>query len=84
MWTGVQFTGTLVPGQPHRWFTFGWPTTLARRLVHDADVAADRARRRSTGTSRSSAPNATQCTYWITVKNLTPTQRVLRGALRRI
>lgn len=70
MWTNVQFTGSLPAGASNRWFTFGWPTAWhvvwymmptspkvgAPQL--DWDVAVERA-------------SATQCTYWITVKNLT-------------
>ncbi len=70
MWTGVQFTGTLGPNASARWFTYAWPTTWhvvwymqptspqpgAPQV--EWDVAVERA-------------NATQCTYWITVKNLT-------------
>ena len=70
MSTGIQFTGTLTPNQTRRWFTWGWPAS--RHMVWyiiptspqsgppqlDWDVAVERA-------------NATQCTYWITVKNLT-------------
>jgi len=70
MYTGVQFTGTLNAGQTARWFTYAWPTVwhvvwymmptspkVGAPQV-DWDVAVERA-------------NATQCTYWITVKNLT-------------
>ena len=71
MTTGVQFTGSLNANQPHRRFTWGWnpalhviwhvmatsPRTGAPQL--DWDVAVERA-------------NNNQCTYWITVKNLTP------------
>jgi len=70
MWTGVQWTGTIGPKATHRWFTWGWspsrhvvwylmptsPKSGAPQL--DWDVAVERA-------------NATQCTYWIIVKNLT-------------
>ena len=70
MWTGVQWTGTIGPHQTHKWFTWGWPAK--RHVVWylmpitpkigapelDWDVAIERA-------------NASQCTYWITVKNLT-------------
>ena len=70
MWTNVQFTGTLGPGGSNRWFTWGWNTAChvvwymmptspqAGAPQLDWDVAVERA-------------NATQCTYWITVKNLT-------------
>jgi hypothetical protein len=70
MYTGVQFTGTIAPNATARWFTWGWnpnahmvwymmpssPQPGNPQL--DWDVAVERA-------------NATQCTYWITVKNLT-------------
>lgn len=70
MITGVQWRGTIAPGATHRWFTWGWSANLhvvwylmptsprsgAPQL--DWDVAVERA-------------NSSQCTYWITVKNLT-------------
>ena len=70
MWTGVQWTGTIPAGATWKWFTWGWPTQWhvvwylmptspapgAPQL--DWDVAVERA-------------TNTQCTYWITVKNLT-------------
>lgn len=76
--TGVQFTGSLGPGASNRWFTFGWPA--ASHIVWyvvptspqsgapqlDWDVAVERA-------------NATQCTYWITVKNLTTSPVTFEG-----
>ncbi len=70
MWTGVQFTGSLGAGASNRWFTHSWPTTWhvvwymmptspqAGAPQLDWDVSVERA-------------NTTQCTYWITVKNLT-------------
>lgn len=70
MWTGIQWTGTIGPGATQRWFTWGWPAnehvvwylmpTSARpgAAQLDWDVAVERA-------------NTLQCTYWITVKNLT-------------
>lgn len=70
MWTGIQWTGTIGPNQTQRWFTWGWPANehvvwyLMPRTPRpgapelDWDVAVERA-------------NAAQCTYWITVKNLT-------------
>lgn len=70
MWTGVQFTGSLGPGASQRWFTYAWP--VAWHVIWymmptspqpgapelEWSVAVERA-------------NATQCTYWITIKNLT-------------
>jgi hypothetical protein len=70
MWTGVQWTATIGPGATQLWFTWGWPaqqhviwhvmpTTPAIGAPGiDWDVAVERA-------------NQTDCTYWITVKNLT-------------
>jgi hypothetical protein len=70
MWTGTQFSGTIAANTTKRWFTFGWPVGWhvvwyimptspqvgAPQL--DWDVAVERA-------------SSTQCTYWITVRNLT-------------
>lgn len=78
MWTGVQWTGTLGPNASQRWFTFNWPT--AWHVVWymmpispksgapqvDWDVAVERA-------------DATHCTYWITVKNLTANTVTFEG-----
>jgi hypothetical protein len=70
MWTGVQFNGSLGPNASNRWFTFNWPAawhvvwymqpTTPRNGAPQVDwsVAVERA-------------NATNTTYWITVKNLT-------------
>jgi hypothetical protein len=70
MHTGVQWTGSLNPGQTQKWFTFNWPaswhvvwyivpTTPKNGAPElDWDVEVERA-------------SSTMCTYWITVKNLT-------------
>jgi hypothetical protein len=68
--TNVQFTGSLAGGQSKRWSTTGWdaswhvvwyvmptsPRSGAPQI--DWDVAVERT-------------SASQCNYWITVKNLT-------------
>jgi hypothetical protein len=78
MWTGVQWTGAIAPWATGRWFTWGWPAQWhvvwylmptspqpgAPQL--DWDVAVERA-------------NNSQCTYWITVKNLTASQVTFEG-----
>ncbi|HON35948.1 MAG TPA: hypothetical protein PLY52_06550 [Methanothrix sp.] len=78
MSTGVQWIGTLGPGKTERWYTWGWnpalhvvwymmpktPKSGAPELGWE--VAVERA-------------NATQCTYWITVKNLTNVQVTFEG-----
>ena len=78
MSTGTQFVGSLTPNQTQRWFTFGWaasqhvvwymvPTTTRNGAPElEWTVAVERA-------------NATQCTYWITVKNLTATTISFEG-----
>ncbi len=70
MSTGVQWIGTIPAGATKRWFTWGWPASkhvvwyLMPTSAHAGapqlgwDVAVERA-------------NNAQCTYWITVKNLT-------------
>jgi hypothetical protein len=70
MWTGTQFSASLAPNTSHRWFTYGWPvgwhvvwyvmptSAVSGAPQLDWDVAVERA-------------SSTQCTYWITVKNLT-------------
>jgi len=67
---GVQWLGTIAPNSQGRWFTYGWPAN--RHVIWTVmpitpcpggpqlswKVAVERA-------------NSTQCTYWITVTNLT-------------
>jgi len=71
MTTGVQFTGSLAANQTQRWFTFNWdpasnviwymvPTTPQGVPEISWSVAVQRA-------------DASHCTYWITVTNLTGT-----------
>lgn len=71
MWTGVQAVINIPGGGTQRCFTWGWPAdrhvlwhlmpvtaTLGTPSL-DWDVAVERY-------------SAAQCTYWITVSNLTP------------
>ena len=70
MWTNVQFSGSLGPNASGRWFTHSWPVTWhvvwyliptspqAGAPQIDWDVSVERA-------------DASRCTYWLTVKNLT-------------
>jgi hypothetical protein len=70
MRTGMQFSGALTPNQTRKWFTHSWPaswhvvwyivptTPQSGAPQLNWEVAVERA-------------NATQSTYWITVKNLT-------------
>lgn len=68
---GVQWFGLLEPGQTKRWFTYGWPAS--RHVVwtivpltpcpHGPQLS---------WTTQVERASATECTYWITVKNLIP------------
>jgi hypothetical protein len=69
MVTGTQFTGTLAPHETHQWFTFNWdaaaymvwtvmPTTTQNVAELSWTVSVQRT-------------DATHCTFWITVMNLT-------------
>ena len=70
MWTGVQAVSTIAANQTRLYFTWGWPaqlhvlwTAMPKTPAIGApslewDVATERA-------------NQSQCTYWITVKNVT-------------
>jgi hypothetical protein len=78
MWTNIQFTGTLTGNETKRWFTWGWPAgwhvvwymvpTTPRNGAPqvDWDVAVERG-------------DPARCTYWITVKNLTPDPVTFEG-----
>lgn len=78
MRTGVQWTGTVAAGATGRWFTWGWPAvqhvvwymmpTSPRSGAPQLEweVAVERA-------------NSNQCTYWITVRNLTSSAMTFEG-----
>jgi len=77
MTTGVQFTGTLAANQTQRWFTFNWnaawhviwymvPTSPQNAPEVSWSVAVQRA-------------DANNCTYWITVSNLTAATVTFEG-----
>ena len=78
MSTGVQWMGTIAAGEMRRWFTYGWAPTkhvvwymmptspMAGAPQLEWEVAVERA-------------NQTQCTYWITVRNLTSNQVTFEG-----
>lgn len=78
MRSGVQWTGTLNPGETRKWFTFNWPATshIVWYVVPttpkngapelDWDVEVERA-------------STDRVTYWITVKNLTTVPVTFEG-----
>jgi len=70
MWTGVQFTGTLGPNATQRWFTHSWPVAwhVVWYMMPTSPLPGAPQVDWTVGVERA---NPTQCTYWITVKNLT-------------
>lgn len=70
MWTGVQFTGTLGSGASQRWFSWGWPVGwhVVWYMMPTSPQSGAPQLEWSVSVERA---NATQCTYWMTVKNLT-------------
>ncbi len=72
MSTGVQFTGSLAPNETHKWFTWGWNPAqhVVWYIVPTSPQSGNPQVSWEVGVERA---NATQCTYWITVKNLTGT-----------
>ena len=78
MYTGVQWTGDLAPNQTQRWFTFNWSPTshIVWYMMPTSVQSGAPALEWSVGVERY---NATQCTYWITVKNLTANTVTFEG-----
>ena len=77
MTTGVQFTGALNPNQTNRWFTFNW--NAAQHIVWYVVPTSVQAVAEVTWSVAVERQNATQCTYWITVTNLTATAVTFEG-----
>jgi hypothetical protein len=78
MWTGVQWTGTLGPSAQRRWFTWGWPVNwhVVWYMMPTSPRIGAPQLEWSVSVERASA---TQCTYWITVKNLTSSTVTFEG-----
>lgn len=82
MVTGVQFRGTLNPGQTQRWFTYNW--SADQHVLWE--VIPDSARPGAPEVDWSVAierADASHVTYWITITNLTgaPVQFEARYAI---
>jgi hypothetical protein len=77
MTTGVQFTGTLNPNQTNRWFTFNW--SAAQHIVWTVVPTSIQGVAEVTWSVAVERQNATQCTYWITVTNLTAAAVTFEG-----
>lgn len=70
MTTGLQFNGNLAANQTQRWFTWGWNPAL--HVVWYMMPVTPKSGAPELGWSVAvERANATQCTYWITVTNLT-------------
>lgn len=67
---GVQWFGSIGPNQTASWFTFGWPAT-AHIIWTVMPLTPCRGAPQLTWKVRVERANATQCTYWIAVTNLT-------------
>ncbi len=78
MWTGVQFTGTLGPSASQRWFTFNWPVQwhVVWYMMPTSPQSGAPELEWSVSVERA---DATHCTYWLTVKNLTTNQITFEG-----
>ena len=67
---GVQWIGTIDAGATHRWFSWGWPA--AWHMVWTImPLTPCRGAPQLSWTVAVERASATQCTYWITVRNLT-------------
>jgi hypothetical protein len=78
MYTGVQWTGTLTPGQTQTWFTWGWnPAKHVVWYVMPQTPKLGAPELNWTVQVERGDPNG--CTYWITVKNLTSVTVVFEG-----
>lgn len=67
---GVQWLGTIAPNATHRWFTWGWPASWHVFWTIMPITPCPKGPQLS-WTVQVERANATQSTYWITVKNLT-------------
>ena len=70
MWTGVQAVSSIGAGQSELYFTWGWPAELhvLWSLMPTTPAIGSPSLEWDVSTERA---NQSQCTYWITVKNLT-------------
>jgi hypothetical protein len=70
MYTGLQWTGTLGPNATQKWFTYGWNAAshVVWYMMPTTPQGGAPELNWTVGVERA---NATQCTYWITVTNLT-------------
>jgi hypothetical protein len=67
---GVQWLGTIAGGVTHRWFTWGWPATW-HVLWTLMPLTTCGGGPKLSWRVQVERPSAADCTYWITVTNLT-------------
>lgn len=77
-WCGVQFTGSLEPGQSRRWFTFNWPATW-HVLWTVMPTTVRRGAPQLTWDVHVERADSEHLTYWITVRNLTNSAASFQG-----
>jgi Glutaminase len=75
---GVQWRGAIAPSQTHTWFTWGWPASW-KVLWTVMALTPCPGRPQLSWNVRVERAGTTQCTYWITVTNLTSDPVKLEG-----
>lgn len=78
MSTGIQFTGNLAASASGRWFTHSWPAAwhVIWYMVPTNPRPGAPQLEWSVSVERQSA---TLCTYWLTIRNLTPSPLSFEG-----
>lgn len=78
MVTGVQFTGSLPAGATQRWFTFNWPTSW--HVLWEMMPTSPKPGAPEVGWEVAvELADATHCTYWLTVHNLSSAPMTFEG-----
>jgi hypothetical protein len=68
---GVQWLGTIAPNATSQWFSWGWPAAW-HVIWTIMPLTPCPGSPQLSSTVQIERANANQCSYWITVKNLTP------------
>lgn len=71
MWAGTQWKGTINAGDSQQWFTWGWPASWHVVWYLMPIASSKQAGPQLEWEVSVERSNVSQCTYWITVKNLT-------------
>ena len=77
-WNGVQFIGPLAANASNRWFTFNWPATW-HVLWTVMPMTVRPGAPQLSWTVQVERASAEYVTYWITVRNLTPSAVTFEG-----